>query len=176
MYIRSPTLQPAQGQAVRHQPVVAGDRLRDGIRDMVLDAAIRRMAPPESTVAFSQEAMKAAVLDKAGVKAGDPESARQFLAKFDFNAISPKDLGVVQVTLFAAGMISREDSGPLIGTDMAYEPPLDPYAPMDAIQHFEHMLEVNISAGPNAGRESAIRAADFIKQLASFASSDRSSI
>lgn len=115
-------------------------------------------------------------LDKAGVKAGDPESARQFLAKFDFNAISPKDLGVVQVTLFAAGMISREDSGPLIGTDMAYEPPLDPYAPMDSVQHFEHMLEVNISAGPNGGRELAIRAADFIKQLASFASSDRQSI
>jgi len=176
MFIRTPTLQPAQGQPVRHQPVVAGDRVRDAIRDAMTDAAIKRMAVPESTVAFSQEAMKAAVLDKAGVKIGDPESARQFLAKFDFNAISPKDLGVVQVTLFAAGMISREDSGPLIGTDMAYEPPLDPYAPMDAIQHFEHMLEVNISAGPNAGRELAIRAADFIKQLASFASSDRQSI
>jgi len=176
MFIRTPILQPVQGQAVRPQPVVAGDRLRDGIQAMVSEAAIRRMAPPESTVAFSQEAMKAAVLDKAGVKMGDPESARQFLAKFDFNAISPKDLGVVQVTLFAAGMISREDSGPLIGTDMAYEPPLDPYAPTDAIQHFEHMREVNISMGPNGGREVAIRAADFIKQLASFAASDRRSI
>lgn len=176
MFIRSPIFQPAQSQAMRHQPVIAEDRLRDEIRALVSDAAIKRMAVPESTVAFSQEAMKAAVLDKAGVKAGDPDSARKFLAQFDFNAISPKDLGVVQVTVFAAGMISREDSGPLIGTDMAYEPPLDPYSPIDAVQHFEHMLEVNISAGPNGGRDVAIRAADFIKQLASFASSDRKSI
>lgn len=82
----------------------------------------------------------------------------------------------VEVPLYAVDMISREDAGSLIGTDMAYEPPLDPYAPIYAVQHFEHVLDVNISAGPNAGRALAVRAADFIKRLASFASSDRLSI
>lgn len=32
--------------------------------------------------------------------------------------------------LYAADMISREDAGSLIGTDMAHEPPLDLYAPI----------------------------------------------
>ncbi len=158
-------------QSYRLQPNVVKDRSRD---DLATNAAAsnKQLSLSGTTAAFSLESLK---LAEEAISVGKPESIRNFLSNFDFRNISPKDLSYVGSTLFGAGVI-KEDAIPLIGTEITYEIPLDPNKPMDAFKIFDDRLAANIKAGPNAGRESQIRAVDFIQRLANFAASDRDRI
>lgn len=177
MFVKLTGLQSNNNQFSRLQPTISAEQVRNEVSSSISDTD-NATAASGSTVAFSQEAVDAALLDKANVRIGDIESVRNFLSKYDFNSISPNDLGkVVGATLSAAKMISGEELTFLIGTELAYEPPLDANQPMDAVKLFDTTLAASKSVGSSIeGNIYHEKAANFIIRLASFALSDRTSI
>ncbi len=125
---------------------------------------------------FSPEGLKLTIKE---INTQDPESIRNFLEKFDFQNLRPKDLGSVASALFEKGAITSEQGFSLIGLDQAYAD-IDPSSikRFNAIKVAEDKLKANIAGGPSAiaGRNDLVRALDFVKRLASFAKSDRASI
>ncbi|PIF92109.1 hypothetical protein CLU86_3049 [Acidovorax sp. 62] len=158
----------------RHQPIIKVDRAI-AETSKISTSATSRPEIDQTRATFSAKALS---LSNQQMDANDPDSVRAFLSNFDFRNISPADLAYVGSTLAEAGVIEDKDAFPLIGTELTYEQPLDRNKAVDSFKIFDDTLATNIAAGPTAlaGRDYHVRAADFIRRLDSFASSDRSEI
>ncbi|HEX5784625.1 MAG TPA: hypothetical protein VFY35_07855 [Burkholderiaceae bacterium] len=154
------------------QPVVVADR---GASTQPPVEEVARVASEHTRATFSSESLK--MLGQS-IDVNKPETVRSFLSNFDFRHITPKDLAFVGGVLYEAGAIQGHDAANLVGTELAYEVPLDPNKAIDSFKVFDDVLAASMAAGPMAiaGRPSDARAAEFIRQLASFATSDRSEI
>jgi hypothetical protein len=98
-------------------------------------AAVPTSAQPASTVRLSGSAPDA----------GSSE-LRQLLAKYDFHAISPRQMAQVGGKLFERGLLSENAATSFIGVETNLVEPMDPDKPIDMVQHFARMLNVAVDA------------------------------
>lgn len=169
MNIKLDTPQPSGNQGYRVQPIVATDR-QEAVT--ASGASVKRLAPSKTTADFSPEALR---LSEKSINIGKPEGLRDYLSNYDFENISPKQLTEVASTLYAAGVIKHDEAAALLGTELAYEKPLDINEPLNAVKVQEDRLAASISFGTSglAGRSFHLGGVDIINRLGSFTKSDR---
>jgi hypothetical protein len=71
---------------------------------------------------------------------------RDFLSKFDFRSITPRQLAQVGGALFERGEISEDAASAFVGVETNLVESLNPDKPIDVVQHFQHMLSVAAAA------------------------------
>jgi len=143
-----------------------------------------RDATAESTrVSISDAGKRAASVDaaKTATPVAGIKDLRELVSQYDFNNITPRQLGQLANELYSRGELTAEETANLVGTELDTEPPRDPNEPIDMQAHFEFMRSAVAEAGKNdstlnwavQNRELAVQT---LANLMSFASDTRDHI
>ncbi len=137
-----------------------------------------------ATTVHISEATRSLTNRAAQAKVSSPKAAslREFLGKFDFSSITPRQMAQVGGTLFEKGELSESAASSFIGVETNLADELDPDKPIDMNKHFKHMLDAAAGATPTVPGEYdfAIRlrqqASKALGDVISFVNGDRNHI
>jgi hypothetical protein len=161
---------------------------------ITLNRAVRRHAAT-TTPAASQQPASATAFDSAPAArvSLSPEVAyasdaarknatemREFLGKFDFRNITPRQLSEIGSNLFGREELTDVEASAFLGIEHNFATTQDPDKPMDAVAHFEKMLADEHRYAPEIGTRNGVRfrqaGLEALRNVTSFVSSDRSHI
>src|ERR1035437_4223560 len=154
----------------------------------ILTPSVRNQTPlrtvdnPVSTVTISDAARQAATVDLKNNSTVNSSSAaselRALIKQYDFHNITPRQMATLGGELYKRGDLSIDNADSFIAVNIDTEVKINPDKPIDAVAHFNWMLDTFETA---ARRDSTMNSAAVYRRqdskaltdVISFANSDR---